>query len=219
VKYSALVLILIVGVVAPLNSMANEETSVDLADTALLVIDIQAFYFAEGKLPLVEPIAASLKAQELITYFRTAGRPVIHIQHLPSGIDAPDPTGIDAQYRIHPNVLPQKGEVVIGKHHANSFRDTDLLKTLRALGITKLVVCGMQTQMCVEAAVRAADDLGFDVSVVHDACATRDLAFDGVDIPAAQVHAAALAAMKSSYAKVITTADMCRNTTEGHNND
>ena len=73
--------------------------------------------------------------------------------------------------------------------------------------------------MCVEAAVRAAADLGFDVSVVHDACTTRDLSFDGIDIPAAQVHASALAAMKSSYAKVITTAEACQNTNEGSKNE
>ena len=201
----AFVVVLVIGAVLA----ASSGTSGDLDGTALLVIDIQAFYFPEGQLPLVEPEAASLKARELIESFRKAGRPVIHVQHLPEGVDTPDPTGIDLQYRIHPNVLPKQGETVIGKHHANSFRDTELLATLRALGVNKLVVAGMQTQMCVEAAVRAAADYGFEVTVVHDACATRNLAFDGTTVPAAQVHAAALAAMKSSYAKVVSTAEVC----------
>ena len=134
---------------------------------------------------------------------------MIHVQHLPKTVDEPDPTGIELQYRIHAEVLPKAGELVIGKHHANSFRDTELLAALREMGVKKLVVAGMQTHMCVEAAVRAAADYGFEVTVVHDACATRDLSFDGTTVEAAQVHAAALAAMKSSYAKVVSTAELC----------
>jgi len=180
----------------------------DFADAALIVIDIQAFYFPEGMVPLVGPEAAASQAAKVIEAFRTAGRPVIHVQHLPKDVVTPDPIGIDAQYRIYPEVLPKNGEVVIGKHHANSFRDTDLLATLRELGVKKLVVTGMQTHMCVEAAVRAAADFGFEVIVVHDACATRDLEFNGATVPAAQVHTAALAAMNGSYAKVVSAAEL-----------
>jgi nicotinamidase-related amidase len=51
---------------------------------------------------------------------------------------------------------PAAGESVVGKHHANAFRDTDLLAVLRRIGATRLVIAGMQTHMCVEAATRAA---------------------------------------------------------------
>jgi len=178
-------------------------------DAALIVIDIQEFYFPDGKVPLVGPEAAAAQAARLIAAFRAAGRPVIHVQHLPKDVDTPDPTGIQEQYRIYPEVLPKEGEVVIGKHYANSFRDTDLLEVLRGLGVNRVVIAGMQTHMCVEAAVRAAADFGFDVTVIDDACATRDLTFDGTTVPAAQVHAAALAAMESSYAKVVSTDEFC----------
>ena len=57
------------------------------------------------------------------------------------------------------------------------------------------------------AAVRDAGAFGYKVTVVHDACATRDLAFDGATLPAAQVHAAFMAALASSYARVAATAD------------
>jgi len=187
----------------------SENAAPNLENTALLVIDIQAFYFPQGLVPLVGPEAASRQALKLIETFRAAGRPVIHVQHLPKEVDTPDPTGIKAQYRIRPEVLPKSGETVIGKHHANSFRDTELLAILRDLEVTKLVVAGMQTHMCVEAAVRAAADYGFEVTVVHDACATRDLTFDGSTVPAAQVHSAALAAMNGSYAKVVSTEGFC----------
>jgi len=191
------------------TSRAAEKPPGPLDDAALIVIDIQAFYFSGGKMPLVEPEAASANAARLLACARAAGRPVIHVQHLPKGVEAPDPTGIEAQYRIHPDVLPKPGETVVGKHFANSFRDTELLAILRGLGVHRLVVAGMQTHMCVEAAVRAAADLDFEVTVVHDACATRDLSFGGVSVPAAQVHAAALAAMSGTYADVMSTDEIC----------
>lgn len=200
--------IVLAGLLAAVSAAAGDDRSTDLEGAALLVIDVQAFYFPGGMVPLVEPEKASANARQLVELFRNAGRPVIHVQHLPKDVTAPDPTGIDPQYRIHPDVLPRDGEVVVGKHHANAFRDTELLTTLRSLGVTRLVVCGMQTHMCVEAAVRAAADLGFEVIVARDACATRSLTHDGVEVPAAQVHAAALAAMASSYATVVSTAEL-----------
>jgi nicotinamidase-related amidase len=200
--------LLLAGALATVSAAASEGRGSDLEGAALLVIDVQAFYFPGGMVPLVEPEVSSANARQLVELFRKQGRPVIHVQHLPKGVDVPDPTGIDPQYRIHPDLLPKDGEVVIGKHHANSFRDTGLLTTLRSLGVTRLVVCGMQTHMCVEAAVRAAADLGFEVIVARDACATRSLTHDGVEVPAAQVHAAALAAMASSYATVVSTAEL-----------
>lgn len=187
----------------------GEEGSI-FDQAALIVIDVQAFYFPEGMVPLSEPEAAASQTARVIAAFRAAKRPVIHVQHLPKGVDTPDPTGIaEQQYRIYPEVLPREGETVIGKHHANSFRDTELLAILQKQGIKKLVVTGMQTHMCVEAAVRAAADYGFDVTVVHDACATRDLEFDGSTVPAAQVQAAALAAMNGNYAEVVSADEVC----------
>jgi nicotinamidase-related amidase len=180
----------------------------DPAPTVLVVIDIQNFYFLGGRMALVDPLPASLQAKRLLERFRAKGWPVVHVQHLPKGQEAPSPDTGDEQYRIHPNVLPAAGETVIGKHHANAFRDTDLLAVLRRAGAKRLVIAGMQTHMCVEAATRHAADLGFEVVVVHDACATRALAFGGVEVPAAQVHAAALAAMSGSYARVVSTDEL-----------
>lgn len=174
----------------------------------LLIIDVQNFYFPGGKLPLTAPEAASQRARALLDAFRARGWPVIHVLHLAKGQSAPEPASGDPAYRAHRDVAPLPGEPVIGKREANAFRDTDLLATLRRLGTTKLVIAGMQTHMCVEAATRAAADLGFEVTVVHDACATRPLAFGGVEVPAAQVHASALAAMSGAYARVLSTTEV-----------
>ncbi len=175
---------------------------------ALLVIDIQNFYFAGGRIPLVGSVEASLKAKSVIGAFRAKKLPVIHIQHLPEGIEKFEPGVTDPQSAVHPNVAPLPGEAVVAKHFANSFRETRLAALLGDLNIKTLVVAGMQTHMCVEAAVRAGADLGFDVVLVEDACATRDLKLHDATVPAASVQTAVLAALNGSYAKVVTAADI-----------
>lgn len=61
--------------------------------------------------------------------------------------------------------------------------------------------------MCVDAGVRAASDLGYSCVVVHDACATRDQEFAGKLVPAADVHAAFMAALQFGYARLVSTAN------------
>jgi len=56
--------------------------------------------------------------------------------------------------------------------------------------------------MCVDATVRAAFDYGFTCLVAHDACATKELTFNGITIPAMQVHASYMAALGAVYAQV-----------------
>ena len=65
------------------------------------------------------------------------------------------------------------------KAFPNGFQQTDLEQRLRDGDASQLLLCGMMTSMCVDATVRAAVDLGFECTVVHDACATKDLTFDG----------------------------------------
>jgi nicotinamidase-related amidase len=161
--------------------------------TAVLVIDIQKFYFPGGSLPLVEPEKAADNASRVIDKARKDFIPVIYIQHKSSsGMEIPD------------IVKPLSGETIFTKEEANSFYGTGLLEHLKKLQIDTLVICGMQTHMCVEAAVRAAHDYGFKVILVHDACATRNLSFGGREVSAADVQTTVLAAMKS-YAQVVST--------------
>ena len=66
-----------------------------------------------------------------------------------------------------------------------------------------MVICGAMSHMCIDATTRAAADLGFQCTVVHDACATKDLTFDGKAVPADMVHGAFMAALQPVYAKVM----------------
>jgi nicotinamidase-related amidase len=173
-------------------------------DEALIIIDIQNFYFEGGLVPLTGSVEAAKQARRVLDAYRAKRLPIVHVRHVPKSGAETD------QYKIRAEVAPLPGEKVIAKQYANSFRDTDLLDYLRQNGIRKLVICGMQTHMCVEAAARAAADLGFDVTVVADACATRPLEYGGTTVPAPQVHAAALAALKGTYAKVVGTDELLK---------
>jgi nicotinamidase-related amidase len=170
---------------------------------ALVVVDIQNDYFPEGKLPLAGPIEASQQAARLLDRFRQTQRPVVHIQHLAVRPGAtfflPGTPGAD----FHPNVQPLPGEPIVQKNFPNSFRETPLLEVLRELQVNRLIICGMQTNMCVDAITRAAADFGFECLVAADACAARNLTFDGVTVLAEQVHHAFLAALNGSYARVL----------------
>lgn len=169
---------------------------------ALVIVDIQDDYFPGGKFPLVGPEAAAARAARLLDGFRAAGETIVHVRHVWDEPDAafmkPGTPGIE----INAAVAPRDGETVISKAHPNAFLETPLEQTLRAAGADELVVCGMMTSMCVDATVRAAADLGFDVAVAHDACAAPDLEFGGRRVAAADVHAAFLAALGSGYARV-----------------
>ena len=185
----------------------REET---MENTALLIIDIQNFYFEGGGVPLVGSVEASLQAQKLLQAFRGRKLPVIHVRHLPKEIPLNGQGLVDSQYFIHKNVAPQSDEKVISKHFANSFRNTELKNYLDLNGIRRLIVCGMQTHMCVEAAVRAAADLGLEVAVAEDACATRNLKYKDIETDSEHVQAAVLATLKDTYAKILTTDEIVK---------
>jgi|WetSurMetagenome_2_1015567.scaffolds.fasta_scaffold33624_4 nicotinamidase-related amidase len=180
------------------------------ADTALLVIDIQNFYFEGGLIPLTGPVPATEQARRVLDAFRARQLTVVHVRHVPQSVAIVDDEPADAQYRIRPIVAPSHGEKVVTKRQINSFRDTDLLEYLRRKGIKKLVIVGMQTHMCVEGASRAAADFGFDVTVIHDACATRPLEFNGHTAAAIDVHTTALAAIKNNYGRVVSAEELLK---------
>ena len=161
--------------------------------TALILIDIQDFYFPGGSVPLVHPEQAALNAADLLAYFRDRKMTIVHVGHM-----AKTGTG------FHVLVTPLPGEKIIMKKEVNAFLNTDLDAWLREMHIKNIILCGMQTHMCLEAATRAAHDLGYQCTVAADACATRDLTWNETKVKAADVHAATLATL-TSYARVLPT--------------
>jgi nicotinamidase-related amidase len=176
----------------------------------LLLIDLQNDYFRGGRMELVGMAAAAARAGELLAAFRRQDLPTFHLQHLANWPDAPFFRTGTAGAAIHESVRPLAGETVMVKHFPNSFRETDLLEKLKGAGLEEVVICGAMSHMCIDATTRAAADYGFKCLVVPDACATRDLTFGEVKVPASQVHAAFMAALESYYARVVYIEDLLR---------
>jgi nicotinamidase-related amidase len=174
---------------------------------ALVLIDVQNDYFPGGKWPLKGIESAADNAAKLLAAARRAGDLVVHVRHEFPAANAPFFAPGSEGARIHPKVRGLDDEPVVLKQHVNSFRETDLKEILDRHGVEEVVICGAMSHMCVDAGVRAASDLGYKCVVVHDACATRDQEFAGTVVPAAEVHAAFMAALEFGYARLVSTDD------------
>lgn len=177
------------------------------SESAVVIIDAQNEY-VNGKLPLVgiepalENIAILLKAA------RAAGSPIIHVQHKGRAGGLFDP-GTDA-FKLAPQAASEAGETMVEKPLPNAFAQTGLQEELVKTGRKQLIVAGFQTHMCISSTVRAALDLGYRITVVADAAATRDLPdpTGGPAFAAAELHRAALAGLADRFAVVAKLADL-----------
>lgn len=179
-----------------------------MAGTALLIIDLQNDYFPEGRFPLVGIEAATQQAAKLLNAARAKGLPVVHVRHEEDSAEAPFFVAGTDGARINSVVAPAAGEPVIVKHNINAFLGTDLDAVLKQAGASDLVIAGAMSHMCVDAATRAALDLGYGVTLAHDAAATCDLSFGGVDVPAVSVQAALMAALEFAGATLRPVAEI-----------
>jgi nicotinamidase-related amidase len=173
----------------------------------LILVDIQNDYFPGGRMELVGIDQASAHARSLLSAFRDRGLPLFHIQHVFLTPDAPFFSPGTEGVKINERVAPLASEIVIEKHFPNSFRESSLLEQIKKAGVDSLVICGAMSHMCIDATTRHAADLGFSCSVVHDACATRDVEFAGSTVRAADVHASFMSALGWAYARLTSTRD------------
>lgn len=177
-----------------------------MSKNAVIVIDLQRDYYPGGAFPLSGIELATQRTAEVLQSARRNNSPIWHVRHIELDPAATffkaDSPGIE----IHDSVKPLQRETLITKHFPNCFRDTPLEQQLRDNGITTLVFCGAMSNMCIDASVRAAFDLGFECIVIHDACAASDMEFNGTALDAQQVHTAFMGALASAYAQVTDSA-------------
>jgi len=161
---------------------------------------------------LARMIEASLNAKDLLSLFRKNQWPTFHIQHIAEHEGAtfflPNTEGSE----LHRSIKPLPEETIIQKKFPNSFRETTLLKELKNARVEEVVICGAMSHMCIDATTRAAADLEYSCMVVHDACATRNLEFGGINISAEDVHGSFMAALGSAYANILSFNEFQSNT-------
>lgn len=176
-------------------------------DAVLLVIDMQKAIDMPEWGVRNNPDAEK-NVRRLQDAWRTAGRPLVHVRH--------DSRSSDSTYRpgqpghdFKPETAPLPGETVIGKVHHSAFAGTGLEERLKSAGQTTVFVCGVITNNSVEATVRHANNLGFNVYLIEDACFT----FGKTDWhrrawSADEVHALSVANMSGEYCEVVGTAEV-----------
>ncbi|WP_114088716.1 cysteine hydrolase family protein [Thalassospira profundimaris] len=154
--------------------------------------------------PRNNPVAES-NAEKLLSFWRQQGGRIIHVRHDSTTPASPLFPGKDS-HAFEAFATPQADEAVYGKNVNSAFIATTLEDDLRAAGHTRLVMSGISTDHCVNTTTRMAGNLGFDVTLVADACFCFDRIHpDGRIIPAQMVHDVHLAALSGEFAKIAST--------------
>jgi len=139
---------------------------------ALVVIDVQSGMFGFPGLPPHDGEAVVGRIAGLLSQARAKGVPRFFVQHAGSKGDALEAGTPGFAFRSE--IAPQDGESVTVKRHCSAFQQTDFDGILKRADIDHLIVCGMQTEFCVDTAVRAACERGYRVTLVSDAHTTFD---------------------------------------------
>ena len=136
---------------------------------ALIVIDVQTALVA---LHPYEEDAFLARLRRLITACRRSKVPVIYVRHgedVPEGL-VPGTPG----WQIDASIAPAPGEPVVDKRFSSAFRQTDLQARLNAMGAKNLILCGMQTEYCVDTTCRVAFELGYAPTIPQGCTTTFD---------------------------------------------
>jgi nicotinamidase-related amidase len=209
--------------------MVHPDGPMDLATTALLVIDMQRDfcnpqgYAARAGLDvarLAQPIAC---IRRLLDAARGAGMLVVHTRegHRPdlsdcppekmrrslragAAIGSPGPMGrllVRGEYGhdFIDELQPVAGEVVIDKPGYGAFHQTDLDQVLQSRTIRQLILCGVTTEVCVHSTLREAVDRGYACVTVGDATAASD--------PALQAPALAMLGVEGGIFGAVVATD------------
>ena len=151
------VLVVCLVLAAPAASLA--------CDTALMVIDVQNLWLEERDWRTIRDDHIVDAVAEVLRLGREASLAIVYIQD--TSVDA---TYVGADRLGFPELIaPLPEELVFEKKERNAFTNESLQPALEALGIRRLIVCGMASDSCVAATVVGARELDFDVIILADA--------------------------------------------------
>lgn len=186
-----------------------------MKNRALVLIDVQRGFLDTSPRALQNLRSATENAARLLDHARASGDLPIHVHNAPVGGHPPYLSAAREAVGMSARLQPVEREPVILKRSANPFTNTELHDLLVERAVSDVAICGALSHLCVDTAARAARDLGYGVTVIHDACATHDLSFRGATVPADQVHAAFMAALEAAVAQTVSTRDFIESDAPG----
>lgn len=183
-----------------------------MGKAALLIIDMQNDFVLEGKPGRVVGAPAVIpKIQAVLNEFRRRSLPVIHVLRVHRA-DGSDVEIIRKdRFRMHPfavsgthgaavidELAPREGEYVLEKIRMSAFIGTDLDLLLRTLGVTTVLVTGIQTPNCIRTTVFDAIAYNYPAVLVEDA----------VGAASEEIHRANVRDMQNIGVQIVKTADV-----------
>ncbi len=139
---------------------------------ALVVIDVQKIMFSVPGFQPHDGEAVVDRIADLIAKARAGGAPVFFVQHHALDEKAMQPG--QPGFPFVDKLTPQPGDDVTVKTKSSAFHGTDFDARLKARGIDHLVITGMQSEYCVNSAVRGAYERDYRITLVSDAHSTGD---------------------------------------------
>lgn len=174
---------------------------------ALVVIDVQEGMFAYPDFQPHDGGGVVARIGALIARARAAGTPIFYVQHDGGPGDDLEAGKPGFAYRAAiapgPDDEVPDDEVTV-KTHGSAFKATDFDTKLKRAGIDHIVVCGMQSEYCIDAAIRGAVERHYTVTLVADGHST----FDNKVLKAPQIIAHQNETLNGSYATVLPAAEI-----------
>lgn len=189
--------------------MMGLDKPIDPATTAVIAIDFQNFFVADGEpMGTADARDALANANRVNAAARAAGALVVITKHSfgpPGEVTPAEPLTEQvllpgsASYELHPDLAVDLDDVLIVKRKSSPLHpeaDTDLLAILRKRGIETLIITGLASNGCCDCLARDAFQHGFNVVFVSDATAAMS----------DEEHNATLLNLAIYYAQVLDTA-------------
>lgn len=136
---------------------------------ALLIIDVQTALIEEC--PFDEKMIIS-NIKRIMNTFREKNIPIIYVRH--DGGKGDELEKGSRGWQIYDEITPEDNDKIIDKKYNSAFRQTELNQYLQAINARNIIICGMQTEYCIDATCKVAFEMGYHVTIPKKATTTYD---------------------------------------------